>query len=56
MTVGKVYTITLGVYTAKYLCTRVDPLGWELRRVRLGKTKIDSIRLPSTIFINNFAQ
>ena len=56
MEVGKVYMIRLGKYSDQYLCTGVGVLGYDLRRVRLGKTKIDNVRLPSDIFITYIFQ
>jgi len=56
MTVGFVYTISMGKYSDKYICIMTDPLGYVLKRVRLPKTKIDAIRLPETIYINIFSK
>lgn len=52
MKVGGVYTITMGKYSCKYLCTFDGPAGSDLKRVMLPKTKADGIRFPVTMTIN----
>lgn len=56
MNTGEVYAITLGRYSDKYLVTGNFNGTRELRRVRLPKTKIDSVRLPERISIQYFGQ
>lgn len=56
MKVGEIYSIALGKYSDKYLVTGDWYGTFELRRVRLPKTKIDAIRLPERIAISYFGQ
>lgn len=56
MNTGYVYTITLGKYSDKYLCTFNDLGQMIFRRVRMPKNKIDAIRLPENIHITEFAK
>lgn len=51
MTTGLLYNITLGRYQDKYLVTGDYNGQFELRRVRMPKTKIDGVRLPERISI-----
>ncbi len=53
MQLGSVYTITLGKYSDQYLCISIGMV-YNLKRVRLPKSKIDGIRLPEYITITNF--
>lgn len=52
MNTGSVYTISLGRNSDKYLCTGSVGGVVIFRRVRLPKSKIDSLRLPETITIS----
>ncbi len=59
MRVGVVYEICLGSNKDKYLCVSAPIIGIDgltrLRRVRLPKSKIDSLRLPENISIMEFS-
>jgi len=43
------YSVTLGYYGDKYMCTTVGNGFAEFRRVRTPKSKIDGVRLPERI-------
>ena len=51
MQVGQTYIITTNGRSARYLCIANTPIGIELKRVDLPKTKIDSVRRPANILI-----
>jgi hypothetical protein len=53
MKVGSIYKIQLGKYSDSYLCTFSSPVGYDLRRVRMPKNKIDGVRLPEHISISH---
>lgn len=52
MQAGSIYNIQLGNYHDKYLCVFSGTGGYNLRRVRTPKSKIDGIRLPEAISIS----
>lgn len=57
MKVGEIYAVTLGYYSDKYLVTAdVNGISFELKRVRLPKTKIDSVMLPVRISISLYGK
>lgn len=55
MEVGQAYIITLGKYRDKYLVTGNHYGVFELRRVRLPKSKIDAVRLPERLSIQYYS-
>lgn len=53
MKCGELWNIKLGKYSDKYLVTFDSTTRqYQLRRVRLPKTKIDAVRLPEYIDIS----
>ncbi len=55
MQVGLVYKMQLGKYSDSYLCVFSGGGGYNLRRVRTPKNKIDGVRLPENISISFYA-
>lgn len=55
MQAGSIYSIQLGKYHDEYLCVFSGNGGYNLRRVRLPKNKIDGVRLPENISISFYA-
>jgi hypothetical protein len=53
MQAGSIYKIQLGKYSDSYLCTSSSPIGYNLKRVRTPKSKIDAVRLPEHISISH---
>ncbi len=56
MQVGYVYRITLGKYSCNYAAINDTPLGVKLKRIRPSKSKIDAVRLPEYILIEQYGQ